>query len=68
MLIWGCLTPASIVVGHKSALAFGLMGEDVGVPVVAMLGRVSHTLMMMMTMMIDIVELTKIQVPFLRRT
>lgn len=64
MLIWGCLTPASIVVGHKSALAFGLMGEDVGVPVVAMLGRVSHTLMMM----IDIVELTKIQVPFLRRT
>jgi len=29
----------STVVGHKSALAFGLMGEDVGVPVVAMLGR-----------------------------
>lgn len=29
------------VVGHKSALAFGLMGEGVGVPVVAMLGRVS---------------------------
>jgi len=29
----------STVVGHKSALAFGLMGEGVGVPVVAMLGR-----------------------------
>ncbi|KAF8624746.1 hypothetical protein AX17_007077 [Amanita inopinata Kibby_2008] len=29
----------STVPGHKSALAFGLMGEDEGVPVVAMLGR-----------------------------
>ena len=29
--------------GHKSALAFGLMGEGVGVPVVAMLGRVRIT-------------------------
>ncbi|KAF8351958.1 hypothetical protein F5887DRAFT_933206 [Amanita rubescens] len=29
----------STVAGHKSALAFGLMGEGVGVPVVAMLGR-----------------------------
>lgn len=30
----------STVEGHKSALAFGLIGEGEGVPVVAMLGRV----------------------------
>lgn len=30
------------VLGHKSVLAFGLMGPGDGVPVVAMLGRVSH--------------------------
>lgn len=54
----------SLVVGHKSALAFGLMGEGVGVPVVAMLGRVSLTLMMM----IETVELRTTQVPFLRGT
>lgn len=29
------------VAGHKSALAFGKLGEGDGVPVVAMLGRVS---------------------------
>lgn len=28
------------VAGHKSSLAFGLIGEGKGVPVVAMLGRV----------------------------
>lgn len=31
----------STVVGHLSALAFGLLGAGNGVPVVAMLGRVS---------------------------
>lgn len=31
------------VQGHRSALAFGLVGEGEGVPVVAMLGRVRHT-------------------------
>lgn len=31
-----------IVLGHKSELAFGFVGEGEGVPVVAMLGRVSH--------------------------
>jgi len=30
----------STVVGHKSLLAFGLMGSGEGVPVVAMLGRI----------------------------
>lgn len=30
------------VQGHRSALAFGLVGEGEGVPVVAMLGRVRH--------------------------
>lgn len=30
----------STVEGHKSSLAFGLIGEGEGVPVVAMLGRV----------------------------
>jgi hypothetical protein len=29
-----------LVAGHKSILAFGLMGGGEGVPVVAMLGRV----------------------------
>lgn len=32
----------STVSGHLSALAFGLLGAGEGVPVVAMLGRVSH--------------------------
>ena len=31
----------STVAGHLSALAFGLLGPGTGVPVVAMLGRVS---------------------------
>jgi hypothetical protein len=31
---------ASTVPGHKSALAFGLLGPGDGVPVVVMLGRV----------------------------
>ena len=31
----------STVAGHKSAFAFGRLGEGVGIPVVAMLGRVS---------------------------
>ena len=30
------------VPGHKSSLAFGLIGPGEGVPVVVMLGRVSH--------------------------
>lgn len=34
-LIGSCAVP-----GHKSALAFGLLGSGEGVPVVAMLGRV----------------------------
>ena len=29
-----------VVQGHKSSLAFGLIGEGTGIPVVAMLGRV----------------------------
>lgn len=38
-----CLTSlcGPIVPGHKSELAFGFVGEGEGVPVVAMLGRVS---------------------------
>lgn len=31
-----------LVPGHKSSLAFGLMGSGGGVPVIAMLGRVGH--------------------------
>jgi len=34
----------STVAGHKSAFAFGKLGEGEGVPVVAMLGRVSTCL------------------------
>jgi hypothetical protein len=30
----------SIVPGHESTLAFGLLGGEDGIPVVAMLGRV----------------------------
>ena len=33
------------VQGHRSALAFGLVGEGEGVPVVAMLGRVRRVLL-----------------------
>jgi len=34
----------STVPGHKSTLAFGLMGSGAGVPVVAMLGRLVPSL------------------------
>lgn len=34
----------STVAGHKSAFAFGRLGEGEGIPVVAMLGRVSTIL------------------------
>ena len=37
----------STVAGHKSAFAFGKLGEGEGVPVVAMLGRVSTSLTQM---------------------
>lgn len=32
----------SLVDGHRSALAFGLLGDGDGIPVVAMLGRVRN--------------------------
>lgn len=38
-LNWGASVP-----GHKSSLAFGLMGSGEGIPVVAMLGRVCSRL------------------------
>lgn len=37
---WIIPTDRDLVPGHKSALAFGLIGPDEGVPVVVMLGRV----------------------------
>ena len=37
LLLFGWIVP-----GHESSLAFGLLGGEDGIPVVAMLGRVQH--------------------------
>lgn len=39
----------TVVDGHKSILAFGFMGAEDGVPVVAMLGRVCISVLGMAT-------------------
>lgn len=52
-----------VVQGHKSALAFGLLGSGEGVPVVAMLGRVRENY----TLLIGVSAEGRVLVPSIRR-